>query len=193
MSGAITNGVVQQVDSKAVNTKFGSKPTFSFQVDGQWFKTGFTRHGLNAGDVVSFNFNDGTYGKEVDAKAITKGGVGGAAPGPALGLSAVGRDMVLGKPPTSYGNKGVFPIPALDGQRSIVRQNALTNAREVVVARMISQKSFGVLMDDTVADAIIVLARRFEAYTTGDIDAAEVAAEMRAEAAGAADELKKAA
>lgn len=171
--------VVEQVDSKEVVTKFGKKPTFSFKANGEWFKTGFKRHGLNVGDVVSFDYKEGSYGKDVEASAIAKSGTGLV---PTAALPGAQRPST---PPVSSRHGG-FPIPALDGQRSIVRQNALTNARELVVASIGVVKS-ALSMSDVgeMRDAILTLASQFEAYTAGDADAeyAEAEADMKANAA----------
>lgn len=159
-------GVVESIGTKEVKTRFGMKPTFSMKVDGEWYKLGFTKPKCDKGDEVTFSYTEGTYGREVDAKAISvgAGGVKGA-PTPAAA-----------RPAPSYGGKGVFPIPALDGQRAIVRQNALTNAREAVVAAF----GGGVFVPDAaLADNIISLARKFEAYACGDLDAVR-ASELKA-------------
>ena len=159
------NGIVESIGTKEVKTRFGMKPTFSMKVDGEWYKLGFTKPKCDKGDEVSFSYVEGTYGREVDAKAIIVG-AGGAkgAPTPA---------GVVPRAAPSYGGKGVFPIPALDGQRAIVRQNALTNAREVVV--VFDKGDKGVYDYDIIADKIIRLARKFEAYACGDLDAVRAA------------------
>ena len=156
----ITNAVVDQVSTKPVSTKFGQKTTYSFKVGSDWFKTGFKKHGLNVGDVVSFDYTDGAYGKEVVEGTLVKTGAGAATPqvnttAPMLPRSAAGG-----------GGKGVFPIPPLDGQRSIVRQNALTNARELYTKLPIDSSH----TYKTHAELIIRLAQEFEAYTAGDRD-----------------------
>lgn len=57
---------------------------------------------------------------------------------------------------------------SLDRERSIARQNALTNARELFIAARIIP-SLEVDLDAAVAD-IINVAYAFEAYTTGDLE-----------------------
>ena len=180
----ITNVAIEQTDSKAVRTKFGEKKTYSFKANGVWYQTGFKFSGLNVGDVVSFDYTEDQYGKQVAVASIAKGATpvlsGGSVPSSAL---PVGR-----APAPSYSSKGVFPIPALDGQRSIVRQNALTNARELVVA-----KQAGNLSVSDYAKEIVRVARYFESYTTGDMDMEEVKSEMAAEAKTPAKAKKAAA
>lgn len=151
-------GIVESLGTKEVKTRFGMKPTFSMKVDGEWYKLGFTKPKCDKGDEVSFSYVEGTYGREVDAKAISVGS--GAKSAPTPGAAAP-------RAAPSYGGKGVFPIPALDGQRAIVRQNALTNARELVVG-CAGGKAFDA--DEEVV-RIIAIARKFEAYACGDLDA----------------------
>lgn len=158
-------GEVVAVGSKPVNTKWGEKTTHSFQVDGVWYKTGFKKGKFSKGDTITFTYVEGPYGNDVDVASISTG-VAGATAQPAASAA---------KPAYTGGGKGVFPIPALDGQRAIVRQNALTNARELYIA---SVDPTAVDIKDTAYD-IIAIARIFEAYACGDLDALK-AAEMKA-------------
>jgi hypothetical protein len=161
------NVVVEQVSTKEVKTKFGMKETFSFKADGDWFSSGFKKHGLSKGLVVSFDYTPDTYGNQVDLDSITTS----AASAPVHITSAPQRS-----------NKGTFPIDPLDGQRSIVRQNALTNARELYVAMtMRTPVSPGNLGDD--AETIMRIARIFEGYTAGDDDLENAKASIAKEAA----------
>ena len=182
----ITNVAIEQTDSKAVRTKFGEKKTYSFKANGVWYQTGFKFSGLNVGDVVSFDYTEDQYGKQVAVASIAKGATpvlsGGSVPSSAL---PVGR-----APAPSYSSKGVFPIPALDGQRSIVRQNALTNAREAVMQKLGGEAALNL---NQLGEAIVRLARYFESYTTGDMDMEEVKSEMAAEAKAPAKAKKAAA
>lgn len=165
----ITYGVVQSVGSKPVTTKFGTKPTYTFKVEGVWYKCGFKNPQVNVGDVVSFTSNSSTYGEEVDMTTFSKTAAGAGAPLPkAVGTAA---------PYTP--SKGVFPVPVFDGQRSIIRQNALTNARELF-ASAAGNKPFA--YSDDSALRIIEVARIFESYTTGDIDVEELQKEIAGEA-----------
>lgn len=158
-------GEVVAVGSKPVNTKWGEKTTHSFQVDGVWYKTGFKKGKFSKGDTITFTYVEGPYGNDVDVASISTGSAGATAQ-PAASAA---------KPAYTGGGKGVFPIPALDGQRAIVRQNALTNARELYIA------SGGSMVTDIKDKAydIIAIARIFEAYACGDLDALK-AAEMKA-------------
>lgn len=159
-------GEVVAVGSKPVNTKWGEKTTHSFQVDGVWYKTGFKKGKFSKGDTITFTYVEGPYGNDVDVASISTGG-GATASAPAASAA---------KPAYTGGGKGVFPIPALDGQRAIVRQNALTNARELYTAE--GGAMLAANLKDKAYD-IIAIARIFEAYACGDLDAMK-AAEMKA-------------
>ncbi|CAB4217456.1 hypothetical protein UFOVP1590_49 [uncultured Caudovirales phage] len=161
-------GVVEQISSKEVNTKWGAKPTYSFKVNGSWVSTSFKNSGVNVGDEVSFDGENTTYGLQTKSVSITAKGAGGV-PGTPTPTPAAS------KPTGSYGGSRVFPIPALHGDRSIVRQNALARATELYVGAR-GGKPFDLDVAD-VSTVIISLARKFEAYTAGDLDMAEAVAE----------------
>ncbi len=164
---------VEQLSDREVNTRFGKKKTYSFKANNEWYSTAFKAPKVSVGDVVSFEFEETKYGKNVDPATIEPSLAPSFSPAP----PPVKRD--------TYQPKGVFPIPALDGQRSIVRQNALTNARETVVALLGTEHK---LADaDYLAARIIEIARKYEGYTAGDSDLSEVKKEMEAsDAKGAA-------
>ena len=149
-------GIVEQVASKNVVTKFGEKPTYSVKVNGSWVKSGFKNPKVNVGDEIEFDGESGSYGMEgKDFRIISKGS----------GAAAASSIPVAAKP--SYGKDRVFPIPPLHGDRSIVRQNALARATELVIA---SRGTKGTEVNDDVVSLIILIARKFEAYTAGDLD-----------------------
>jgi hypothetical protein len=57
----------------------------------------------------------------------------------------------------------------LHGDRAIIRQNSITNATKLYTD---SQKQGTITDYDAASDVIIALARKFEAYSCGDLDAA---------------------
>lgn len=166
-------GVVEQLGTKPVNTKFGSKNTYSAKVGGQWYKFGFKNPGFAVGDNVALEYTPGTYGNEVSS--FSKGAAGAASAANEAPAATAPRPAATGS-----SRAGVFPIPALDGQRAIVRQNALTNARELYCAAKNGGKGFAV---DFEADPlnIIKMARVFEAYACGDMDMEAAQASLGAE------------
>lgn len=157
-------GVVESIGTKEVKTRYGMKTTYSAKIDGEWFKLGFSKPPFGKGDSISFNYEESTFGMEMDAKSVTIT----SAPTPTVGTATPAATR-----PAFTGGKGVFPIPPLDGQRSIVRQSSLTNAREL----------FCHIADPTdlehAAHEIVRIAKIFEAYSCGDT-IAEKAAKAKA-------------
>ncbi len=124
---------------------------------------------LAAGDEVTVQWSSDKTGKY---KNIAKAGItktGGTGPV----VKTNGGTGTTGK----FYSKGSFPIDPLDGQRSIIRQNSITNA-----VRFINEYCGHAEADlpvDTRMDMILDAAQRFEAYSSGDNDrlAAEEASE----------------
>ncbi len=164
---------IEQVKSKTVTTKFGEKLSYSFKANGDWFNHGFKKPVFAEGDVVTFDYAEGKYGKDVDPTTVRK--ASGAAPAASVPKST---GASFSAP------KSVFPISPMDGQRSIIRQNCVTNARELFIASH-GGKAFDLTKEDAIT-TIINLARKFEAYAAGDLDLAK-AMEMSAKAATPAE------
>jgi hypothetical protein len=159
--------IVENITTKTVTTKYGPKPAYSIQANGEWFNYGFKKPTFNIGDTIDFKFTETTYGKEIDhtsLQMISKGdGKVTIVPSP-MTTSPTPPARSSYTPPTKP-----FPIPPLHGDRAIVRQNALTNAREAIN----SLGSPTAVEDAAYADRIIAMARMFEAYSCGDLDLAE--------------------
>ena len=175
-------GVVEAVSTKDVNTKFGVKPTYSFKVGGNWIKSGFKNPNVSAGDTVEFDGVTGTYGVETKAVAVLSKGAG------IVPMATPPSTVTVGAPTAtkaSYGSykEKVFPIPALHGDRAIVRQNALARATDLYIAAR-GGKPFD--LEVSTLELVIKFARKFESYTAGDLDMAEAVAENES------DELAKA-
>lgn len=170
------NGVVEAVSTKDVTTKFGVKPTYSMKINGAWVKCGFKNPGVDVGYTVDFDGIAGTYGLETKAVNILSR-TAAAVP------TAVASPASVPVPAKSYGGGGgykdkVFPIPALHGDRAIVRQNALARASDLYIAAR-GGKPFE--LEASTLDLVIAFARKFEAYTAGDLDLAEAEAESAVE------------
>lgn len=121
------------------------------RVQGKWYSS-FKEASLNgaeAGDTVEFEFVEKGQWLNIkgDVKVLIKGqGLGG---------------WQGSQQSTKVGFIG------LDRERSIARQNALTNARELYIA-------FKTAPDlETAAQEVIKIAYVFEAYTTGDLEKTE--------------------
>ena len=166
------NGVVEQLATKDVTTKFGVKPTYSIKVSGNWVKHGFKKPACNVGDTIEFDGEEGKYGVEAKNIVVTAKGAPGAVP--VASVTSIKSTSTSGG---SYSAK-VFPIPALHGDRSIVRQNALARATDLYIGAR-GGKAFD--LDLVTSDLIIKMARQFEAYTAGDLDLEAAKKETAAE------------
>ena len=164
--------IIENITSKDVNTKFGPKPAFSIMANGERFSYGFKKPTFAIGDEVDFQFTENTYGKNVDLTSVRLIAKGTGAPAPSASFSTASTG---GGSRPAYGSPKPFPIPALHGDRAIVRQNSITNATKLYA----DNSDVGTIADYNVAaDTIISIARKFEAYSCGDLDA-EMAAQMK--------------
>jgi hypothetical protein len=164
--------LISKIATKTVNTKFGAKSAYSIQADGEWYSYGFKKPAFNEGDEVNFTYTDGTYGKAVDVATVRVISKGSGSPSTASTSApkAPGNTEVASAPTNrSYGPPAkVFPIPALHGDRAIVRQNSLTNAVNLL------KEYFGEEVEmEQRAQHVINIARMFEAYSCGDLDMEE--------------------
>jgi hypothetical protein len=157
---------IENITTKEVTTKFGPKPAYTIIANGERFSYGFKKPTFGIGDEIDFQFTENTYGKNVDltsVQMIKKGS--GVAPTTASASPA--------KAPYSPPAK-VFPIPLLHGDRAIVRQNSITNATKAVCDYVGSKEDVATIQD--YAEIIIEIARKFEAYSCGDLDTAQAEA-----------------
>jgi len=163
------HGVVEAVSKKEVKTKFGMKPTFAIKVDGEWYSCGFTDPRAGSGDEVTFEFTAGRYGNEIDKGTLMRTGSGKPVPAPAV------ADNPAAAPAPKSAPMRPFPIPALHGDRAIIRQNALAHATRIISHSMQPGSAFSI---EDVTTTVITMARKFEAYACGDLDAAQAAAKL---------------
>ena len=154
--------IIENITTKEVTTKFGPKPAYTVVANGERYSYGFKKPTFGIGDEVDFQYTEGTYGKSVDLTSVRLIKKGTGTPTAAASAPAKGGYTPAAK---------VFPIPPLHGDRAIVRQNSITNATKAVNDFLGSADA----MPDSVgeyADTIIDIARKFEAYSCGDIDQA---------------------
>ena len=165
---SMTTGTVEAVSTKDVTTKFGVKPTFSMKVNGNWIKCGFKNPMVDVGYTIDCDAVTGTYGMETKTVNILSRT---ATPTPATTGAPSPVATATYKPAAGGGYRDkVFPIPALHGDRAIVRQNALARATDLYIAAR-GGKPFE--LESSTLDLVISFARKFEAYTAGDLDMAE--------------------
>jgi hypothetical protein len=137
-----------------------------FKVGPNWY-SGFKASqlgGLESGDTVTFTFKDtGTWKNLVGDVQVVSKGAGGA------------RTSTFKDPGPSTQKVGSV---ILDRDRTIARQNALTNARELylglyrhhIPANTAEEGEPDAIDYASSAQDIIDIAYKFEAYTTGDIE-----------------------
>ena len=154
--------IIENITTKEVTTKFGPKPAYTIIANGERFSYGFKKPVFAIGDEVDFQYTENTYGKNVDMTSVQMIKKGTGAPAPSASSS------VPGKAPYSPPSK-VFPIPLLHGDRAIVRQNSVTNATKAVSDYLDDNDAVADMHQ--YADLIIEIARKFEAYSCGDLDA----------------------
>lgn len=158
---ASTTLTVKKITSREVTTRFGKKTTYSFLgSDGSWYAMSFNKPAFNDGATIKFDFNEGTYGKEV-----VKGSIKLAS---SADVSPIGKETTTHKSAGKVEKEWVFPIPPLDWQRNVIRTNAIHDA----VAYYNNTKN------SISAETIIELAKRFEAYAAGDLDQEEALKEL---------------
>lgn len=156
--------IVENITQKEVNTKFGPKPAFSITANGERYSYGFKKPTFKIGDTIDFQYSENTYGKNVDLTSVRLLSKGEGAP------AITGAAVAPSKP--SYGPAAkVFPIPPLHGDRAIVRQNSITNAVKAVHDYLNGEDVTPGSIDEY-SNLVIEVARKFEAYSCGDLDLA---------------------
>ena len=143
------NGVVK---AKSAN-KFG----FGIMINDKWYNSK-SEISCNKGDEVEFDDGGKAYIRDLK---VTKGGSG-------VATSSGGSMVNKGTTGTSYA-RGVFPLATNDGSRSIVRQNSITNA--VALYTHVIDGDAPPEELENIAYSVINIARIFEKYSSGDLDA----------------------
>ncbi len=132
--------------------------------DGQGKYAVYSDKDLNGtvGDYVEFNWvANGEY-KNTKGKVVK-----GTAPADA-------KVTATFKPTGTSTPSKTFPVDAFHPDRSIIRQNSLTHASHVLIARGHIATSCAQYASD-----VISVARIFESYSAGDMDSEMVAEEVR--------------
>lgn len=139
---------------------------------GSGLRVGGKKYGVY--DPVASRLNTINVGDNVSFRYTEKPGSGGVVYKNVQGVITVTTatptvtENTNTSPAQKVYSRGKFPIDPRDGQRSIIRQNALTNARELWVDMLgVVSDTEGKDMEKLVED-IIDTARRFESYTAGD-------------------------
>ena len=165
--------IITNITSKDVTTKFGVKKSYTIEADGKRFAYGLKKPAFDVGDDVEFRMTTNAAGYEnVDVatvRVISKGSGSPSTASTSASSGSVKGEVASAASGRSYGPPAkVFPIPALHGDRAIVRQNSLTNAVNLC------KEYFGDDVDvEQRATEVIRIARMFEAYSCGDLDMEE--------------------
>lgn len=185
-SNVVTDQVVQSMSRDGKRIK----------IDGDWYgaydpaQAGLTS--VKYGDTVSFTYTVKDTGTAVYRNIkgkVTVSGVGSStsSSGPYDGAVPSGAAPARATAPTHYD----FPVGPRDRQRSIIRQNSVTNAVNLT-AVILGTKDAPSNTDPSeivgLAHHVIDIAKVFEAYSTGDLDVAEAKAAVE-EAMGAKENV----
>lgn len=131
----------------------------AIQVEDNWYSVMFASglDGVNKGDYVDLEYTtkpNPAGGDYRNIKSVSKAAAPASRP-----VSAVAPSTPAGRS---------FPVHPLSPERAIIRQNALGHAVKVFADLPIDGNDFGNATET--AQAIIELARVFEAYSAGDLD-----------------------
>ena len=166
----MNTGIVNSIWTKTVKTRISENSQvtlFSLDTNPGPFNLGFGKVDLKEGDDVAFNDNGEKYGEiqvdkgtlKINSRGNTPSGSAGTVPKPVAQSSGGGK--------SGY-SRGNFPLDFTDGQRSILRQHAFTQASEVFRQHWKDEMQGGEWNPEGSVDYIINLAYKIEKYTSGD-------------------------
>lgn len=181
----VVNGKVDSSSNRMVPTKTGRMTkVYDLYVDGVKYGFGFkdpTTMGIVPGTVLAFEYDPSRYNSINMGSLVIGAGAGGPVSGggsPVSATSVGGSSGPTGAPPFRGKMDRPFPVPVTSGEYAIIRQNALTNARELVAA--METKSDGIpplLGDDAgwnaVVNRVLKVAYVFEDYSSGQREVKE--------------------
>lgn len=167
-------GVINSLWTKPIRIKNGPNagndaPVTLFTVEGTdgTFNLGFGKQQVAEGDEVSFNHQELKYGEyPVDKNTLKIVSRGNKVEKPTPTASS-GTPAKVGGTGSAKGgySRGSFPLDFTDGQRSILRQHAFTQARELLVSQIDTGER---RPDDLTVAEVITAAYEIEKYTSGD-------------------------
>lgn len=158
------SGVVEAVARSGKSLKIGDSWYSAFAAS--------SLNGAKAGDSVSFKYTvtekaGVTYNNIKGSVSITSDSPAASAASPA-------------KASGGYAPKSArsFPVGPLDPERSIIRQNAMTQANNAMAAFYMDVDAGSPTTIEAYAEQVIEVAKMFEAYAAGDTDMLEAASAM---------------
>ena len=146
----------------------------AIQVEGKWFSIfmGDALDSVNKGDYVEFMYTEKANPAGGDSYKNIKGSVTKKTPPASTPMSAFPTASAAGARASGGFVPKEFPVPPLHPDRSIIRQNSLSHATELVQwSGMSTSAASDEERDDCMAARVIRMARMFEAYSTGELDA----------------------
>lgn len=171
-------GMLESISTKDINTKYGLKKKYSVKIDGVWYDAGWKKPLAVEGTAVSFEYKDGSYGKELTS------GLTPAVSGLGAGTSVAAKPAAPAEKVRGKFDAAPFPVPPMDPSRSIIRQNALRHATATVNSYLEHNRAIsttGLSKIDGVhnlCESVILAARLYENYISGYDDEKEAAKEI---------------
>lgn len=137
--------------------------------DGNWYSAfNASQIGdVGAGDSVEFSYKENGRYRNIQGNVKKTGGGTGAE----SASSGGGHRATGGRNYRANGEEGGFPIHPLAYERALDRRNAISAAATIIA----SQLAHGTEYPD-VTEAVVQMAMTFEAYSTGDLERAAMAA-----------------
>jgi hypothetical protein len=165
----VVSGVIDNIYTKEVNTKFGPKPVYIAQVGGQEVNLGF-KTPLAMGETVSLNVEHKYGSLQLVSDSVPPASNGQAVSSP--------QPTTSGRPQTGPAPVKVeFPVEYNSRGTSIIRQNSMVHATRIVEAQ-IAAGVFTPKTDDDITMKVLQVAEIVCDYSTGqrDVKAADAAA-----------------
>lgn len=173
----VVNGKVDSSGSRTVPTKTGRMAkVYDLYVDGVKYGFGFkdpATMGISPGTVVNFAYDPARY-NSIDMGSLVIRSItdaSGTTAGPSSAHTSTPAPAFRGKADRP------FPVPVTSGEYAIIRQNALTNARELVAVVMGYNDTSIMLGDDQAWDGLVnrvlKIAYVFEDYSSGQREVKE--------------------
>jgi len=123
----VIKGVVDSTSTKTVNTRFGDKTVYHVTVDGVEFSTGF-KSLYSDGEMITVGVAWKYNNWQAEEGAVNSNTPAAVAGGPGGGSGAVAQFT----PKAGGKGAGGFPVDPLSGQISIIRQNSMNRAVEIL-------------------------------------------------------------
>jgi len=172
---AMVSGTVDSIGERMVNGKRGLVKVYDLYIGGNKYGFGFkapSSMGISVGTAVEFD-TKGTYNNvDEGTLKISSSSAPGTVSTPATTGATVASLVPRMVSQGGGGRNAVFPVPVTHGDYAIIRQNALTNARELVTSVAYtgtgSEEHWSHVSSwEDLVDRVLKTAYIFEDYTSG--------------------------